>query len=198
MGSLAYALAVQQPLGNVEDEVTLARRIAAAAPARDAVAEERFCRRFGPRIRLFGLKRLRNDAAAADLTQDVLILVLDKLRAGAVRDLEQIASFVFGSARQMVIDSKRNADRRSRLLETFSVDAEPAGDSAAPVLDTDRLRHCLQLLAERERSVLVMTFYDDAPAGQLGSQLGLSTANVRVIRHRGLERLRKCVQDGAP
>lgn len=197
MGSLAYALAVQQPLGNVEDEVTLARRIVAAGAARDAVAEERFCRRFGPRIRLFGLKRLRSDAAASDLAQDVLILVLDKLRAGAVRDLEQIASFVFGAARQMAIDSKRNADRRSRLLETFAVDAEPASESAAPALDTDRLRHCLQLLAERERAVLVMTFYDDCPADQLGTQLGLSTGNVRVIRHRGLERLRKCVQEGA-
>jgi RNA polymerase sigma-70 factor (ECF subfamily) len=197
MRSLAYALAVQQPLGNVEDEVTLARRIIAAAPARDAVAEERFCRRFGPRIRLFGLKRLRNDAAASDLAQDVLILVLDKLRAGAVREPERIASFVFGTARQLVIDSRRNADRRSRLLETFPVDLEPPGETDAPVFEAERLRHCLQLLAERERAVLVMTFYDDCPADQLGTQLGLSAGNVRVIRHRGIERLRKCVQEEA-
>ena len=52
---------------------------------------------------------------------------------------------------------------------------------------------CLERLSERERTVLVMTFYDDMPAEALARELGLSPANVRVIRHRGLERLRACV-----
>ena len=67
---------------------------------------------------------------------------------------------------------------------------QPAPD--AP--DTDRLQHCLQALPERERSVVVMTFYDDWPAERLGTQLGLSAGNVRVIRHRGLKHLRDCLQ----
>ena len=192
----AYALEVHQSTDASSEEAALAQRIHAAGPARDVVAEERFCHRFAPRIRLFGLKRLRSDAAAADLVQDVLILVLDKLRAGAVREPARIASFVFGIARQLVIDGRRNADRRARLLDTFSLDAGPAADAAEPAFDTDRLRHCLQLLAERERAVLVMTFYDDCPADQLAEQLGLSAGTVRVIRHRGIERLRQCVQGG--
>jgi RNA polymerase sigma-70 factor, ECF subfamily len=191
----AYALAVDRPAESPE-EVVLARRIAAAGPARDIAAEELFCRRFAPRIRLFGLKRLRSDAAAADLVQDVLILVLDRLRTGAVREPDQVASFVFGTARQLVIDGRRNTDRRARLLDTFAMDAEPAADSAAPALDAERLRHCLQRLAERERAVLVMNFYDDCPADRLGEQLGLSAGNVRVIRHRGIDRLRKCIAGG--
>ena len=196
----AYSLAVEQ-IAEIPEEAVLARRIIAAAPAREPDAEERFCRRFAPRIRLFGLKRLRSDAAAADLVQDVLILVLDKLRAGAVREPDQVASFVFGIARQLVIDGRRNTDRRARLLDTFALDATPADDAASPVpepdADAERVRHCLQLLAERERAVLVMTFYDDCPADRLGEQLGLTAGNVRVIRHRGIERLRKCVQGGS-
>jgi RNA polymerase sigma-70 factor (ECF subfamily) len=184
-----------QPISASED-IALARRIIAAAPGRDSVAEEQFCRRFAPRIRLFGLKRLRDEAAAADLTQDVLILVLDKLRAGEVRGPDQIASFVFGAARQRVIDARRTGGRRALLLDTFVADLEPSGESAEHTFDTDRLKHCLQLLAERERAVLVMTFYDDCPADELGTRLGLSPGNVRVIRHRGIERLRHCVQGG--
>ena len=191
LGRQTYAVAVQQV---PDDDIALARRIMAASPERDTGAEERFCRRFGPRIRLFGLKRLRSDAAAADLVQDVLLLVLDKLRAGAVREPEQIAAFVLGTARQLVIDARRNSSRRTRLLDTFEMDLEPAGETASHTFDTDRLRHCLQSLAERERAVLVMTFYDDCPAGELGIRLGLSPGNVRVIRHRGIERLRDCVQ----
>lgn len=183
-----------QQRADTSDDIALARRIMTARPSRDRAAEEQFCRRFAPRIRLFGLKRLRSDAAAADLVQDVLILVLDKLRAGEVREPAQIASFVFGTARQVVIDLRRNAGRRTRLLDTFETDLEPAGESAAHIFDTDRLRHCLQSLAERERAVLVMTFYDDCPADELGTRLGLSAGNVRVIRHRGIDRLRDCVQ----
>jgi RNA polymerase sigma-70 factor, ECF subfamily len=175
-------------------EIALARRIMATSPSRDLAAEEQFCRRFAPRIRLFGLKRLRSEAAAADLVQDVLILVLDKLRSGDVREPNQIASFVFGAARQLVIDSRRSGDRRTRLLDTFAQDLEPAAESTTHAFDTDRLKVCLQLLAERERAVLVMTFYNDCPADELGTQLGLSPGNVRVIRHRGIERLRDCLQ----
>ena len=183
-----------QPRPVDTDESTLARRIQAASPGRDSAAESDFCRRFAPRIRLFGLKRLRNEAAAADLVQDVLILVLDKLRAGEVREPDQIASFVFGTARQLVIDTRRNTGRRTRLLDTFTLDLEPVGDSPLHALDTDRLAHCLRLLAERERAVLVMSFYEDRSADELGSELGLTPGNVRVIRHRGIERLRDCVQ----
>jgi RNA polymerase sigma-70 factor, ECF subfamily len=178
-----------------DEDAALAQRIIEAAPRGDAEAESRLCRRFAPRIRLFGLKRLRSDAAAADLVQDVLMLVLLKLRDGEVREPERIASFVLGTARQMIIDSNRNTGRRSRLLETFSIELEPAEAPISNAPDADRLQHCLQALPERERSVLVMSFYDDCPAEQLGTQLGLTTGNVRVIRHRGLKHLRDCLEN---
>ena len=58
----------------------LVQRIALAAPAQDLRAETEVCRRFGPRVRLFALRHLRNDAAAADLAQEVLAIVLQRLR----------------------------------------------------------------------------------------------------------------------
>jgi RNA polymerase sigma-70 factor (ECF subfamily) len=183
-----------EPIAGETHEVTLTRRIMAASPGRDGAAEGDFCRRFAPRIRLFGLKRLRDEAAAADLVQDVLIMALDKLRACEIREPDQIASFVFGIARQLIADARRSSARRTRLLDTFTLDLEPVSESASHALDTDRLAHCLRLLAERERAVLVMTFYDDRNAEELGGQLGLTPGNVRVIRHRGIERLRDCVQ----
>ena len=176
-----------------DDDAALARRILDAAGHGDPDAEAALCRRFAPRIRLFGLKRLRDEAAAADLVQDVLMLVLQKLRAGAVREPERIASFVLGTARQLVIDGRRNSGRRERLLDTFALDLEPDEAPAADEPDTERLQHCLQALPERERSVVIMTFYDDCPAETLGAQLGISTGNVRVIRHRGLKHLRDCL-----
>jgi RNA polymerase sigma-70 factor (ECF subfamily) len=189
-----YARPVQPPAVIEGEDAALARRILAATPGRDTDAEAQLCRRFAPRIRLFGLKRLRSEAAAADLAQDVLMLVLEKLRAGAVLEPERIAAFVLGVARQRMIDSRRNSGRRERLLETFALDLEPSAERESISADVERVRPCLDALPARERAVLVMTFYDETPADVLAAQLGLSTANVRVIRHRGLKHLRDCLE----
>jgi len=189
---------------NADDDAALARRIIASAPSRrDVAAEAELCRRLGPRIRLYGLKHLRSEAAAADLMQDVLMLLLDKLREGAVREPSQVVSFVLGTARQTVIDWRRSGTRRTRILEKFPIDLLPAEPSAAEEglepIDVQRLRGCLGALPERERAVLVMTFYGDRPADAVAEELNLSAGNVRVIRHRGLERLRGCMtaEEGA-
>lgn len=190
----AYArLMVHSALMHEEDGA-LARRIMAAGSQRDASAESELCRRFAPRIRLYGLRHLRNDAAAADLTQDVLMLTLQKLRAAAVREPDRLASFVLGTCRQVVIDGRRSGNRRERILDAFAGDFASILDDDTHAPDADRLQQCLERLPERERTVLVMTFYDDQPADTVGAQLRLSAGNVRVIRHRGIERLKACMQ----
>lgn len=175
------------------DEAALARRILACAPGRDGAAEAGLCSLLGPRIRLYGRKHLRDDAGAKDLVQDVLILLLEKLREGAVRDPSQVASFALGTARQMVVDRQRGGRRRERILQAFP---EPFPfehlDPAPP--DATRLAPCLAALPDRERTVLVLTFYDERPAAEVAAELGVTAGNVRVIRHRGLERLRRCLE----
>lgn len=189
-----YADLMGQPIFVQEDDGELARCIIAAAPATGSAAEAEICRRFAPRIRLYGLRHLRSEAAAADLVQEVLLLTLRKLRAGAVREPERIASFILGMCRQVVIDRRRSGARRERILDTFATDLSTLTHDDTYSLDSERLQHCLERLPERERTVLVMTFYDDRSAEAVGAELGLSAGNVRVIRHRGIERLRTCMQ----
>jgi len=189
-----YAAFVRQLATLDEDDAALARRIAAAAPERDQAAESEICRRFAPRVRLYGLRHLRSEAAAADLVQDVLILTLQKLRSGTVREPERLASFILGTCRQVVIDGRRAGTRRQELLDTFAGDLHGSNDEGVEPLDTNRLQHCLGRLPERERAVLLLTFYDDRSADAVGQELGLSAGNVRVIRHRGIEHLRTCLE----
>ncbi|MGE5103987.1 MAG: sigma-70 family RNA polymerase sigma factor, partial [Betaproteobacteria bacterium] len=66
----------------------------------------------------------------------------------------------------------------------------------APRLDHLRLADCVDRLPERDRAVVVMTFYDERRADEVADALGLSAGNVRVIRHRALSRLRDCVTGG--
>jgi RNA polymerase sigma-70 factor (ECF subfamily) len=183
------------------EDAALVRRIAAAGPDRDAGAEAELCRRMAPRVRLYGLRHLRDTHAAADLAQQVLLMTLERLRDGKLREPEMLASFMFGMCRTVLFDAQRSFARRERLLSTFAGDVPGAEDTfddpgLSLRLDAPRLAGCLDALGERERSVLVMTFYDELPAQQVAAELGLSEGNVRVIRHRGLQRLRDCVTGG--
>jgi len=123
------------------------------------------------------------------------LFTLQKLKKREVARPESIASFALGVARMTARDLRR-ADTRWRQPaelatagERLTVDPDPP----EPV-DAERLRQCLAELGERERSVIVLTFYGERTARQIGEELGLSDGNVRVVRSRAVSRLRNCMQ----
>lgn len=179
------------------DDAALARRIVAAGARVDAAAEAELCRRLAPRVRLYGLRHLRDPHAAHDLVQQVLLMTLESLRAGKLREPERIASFVLGMSRLVVLEIRRGTWRRERLLEAWGDTSEAVDPGEPLVLDADKLAACLQALAERERSVVILTFFADKSGDEVGRELALSAGNVRVIRHRALARLRACMERAA-
>jgi RNA polymerase sigma-70 factor, ECF subfamily len=178
-------------------EAELARRIAGApAGAARAEAEAQLYRLLAPRVRRYGQRHLRDDHLADDLMQHVMALAIERLRAGALDAPQRIVSFVLGACRMTVIDLLRGQRRREQLLQRHADDVSIADLHVAPRLDHERVARCLERLAERERTVLVLSFYDEQPAEAVGRSLGLSAGNVRVIRHRGIDKLRRCVDSG--
>lgn len=174
---------------DVED-AELALRIGSGT---DREAEAELFRRMAPRIRLYGLRHLREDQAAQDLVQQVMIAVLESLRERRLREAEKLASFVLGTCRMTVLNIRRGDHRRQRLLEQFGPQMlQPAGP-ANPQPDREHLERCLRALRERERSVVVMSFYAEQSGAEVAGLLGVSEANVRVIRHRALHQLRACM-----
>jgi len=170
----------------------LARAVAARVPEVAETAEAEFYRRFAPRVRLYGVRHLRDEDQACDLSQQVMLLVIEKLRGGAVRDADQIASFVFGVSRTMGKTGSGWAGG-AKLRETFlpvSMVGAPAPDAT---LDLDHLERCLARLADRERMVVLLTFYAEKTGSEVGKELRLTEGHVRVIRHRAIERLRTCM-----
>ena len=183
-----------QPAADVSDG-ELARAVSARAPGASD-AESELYRRFAPRVRLYGLRHLRDEESARDLAQQVMLLTIEKLRQGSVRDMDQIASFILGTSRTMAIDARRKEARRERLRDVFHVPAAFAAPAAGATLDLDRLELCMTQLADRERSVLLLTFYAESPAATVAAEVGVREGNVRVIRHRALAKLRACVLAG--
>jgi RNA polymerase sigma-70 factor (ECF subfamily) len=175
----------------------LARAISSRAPGEREAAESELYRRFAPRVRLYGLRHLRDEESARDLVQQVMMLTIEKLRRGDVREPDQIASFVLGTSRTMAMAVRRKEMRHEELREKFLVAPTAyAAPDAGAMTDLDRLEHCMAQLADRERSVMFLTFYAESAAATVAAEVGISEGNVRVIRHRALAKLRACVLAG--
>ena len=173
-------------------DAELARAIASAPTAAQAEESELY-RRFARRVRLYGLKHLRDAAAADDLVQEVLLVTIERLRAGEVRNPDEIGSFILGTSRMLAGSRERKTRRRETLTQLFHVReqyVEPDDDGG----DIDAVERCLHALAERDRRVLILTFYAERTSSEIAAELGVTGTVVRVARHRALERLRACVR----
>lgn len=184
------------PGGPVGDDLpALARSIATAPPGGASSEEAGLYRVLAPRIRLYGLKHLRDGTLADDLVQQVLVTVIEGLRSGKVREPEQIASYALGTSRIIAVDLKRGERRRRDLLHRYASTFATTTAATEP-LDVQPLADCLGRLVERDRAVVVLTFYAERSSDEIAAELALSAANVRVVRHRALLRLRECMESG--
>jgi RNA polymerase sigma-70 factor (ECF subfamily) len=167
----------------------------ASSPAGTAVeAESELYRRFAPRVRLFGLKHLRDETAANDLTQQALLVAIERLRANDVREPDQIGSFILGTSRMLAQAQRRTERRRAELRAEYAHLTASTVDPVETLVDSAHIENCLRHLGERERTVLMLTFYAESPAVEISDALAMSPGAVRVARHRALARMRDCLE----
>jgi RNA polymerase sigma-70 factor (ECF subfamily) len=172
---------------------SLARAVAETKAGQAVEAETELYRRFAPRVRLYGLKHLRDRGAADDLAQQVMLIVIERLRAGEVRDPDQVASFVLSTSRMVAVGVRRTATRREQLLGRFD-SRQKAVSPDEWSIDTARIAPCLAAIGERERTILLLTFYAEKSSAEVGQALGMTAGAVRVGRHRALASMRTCLE----
>jgi RNA polymerase sigma-70 factor, ECF subfamily len=185
---------MDSPHDDAAEDAALARRIAEG----DAAAEALLCRRLLPRVRAYGLRHLREDGAASDLAQHVVLIVLEALRGGRVADVDRIGAFVMGACRNTVLEWKRVDRRRGALLEKFGPTFMATVEVESVAVDRDKLVTCIEKLKARERAVLALSFFGDRDAADIAAELAISMGNVRVTRHRALGQLHDCITRGEP
>ena len=89
----------------------------------------------------------------------------------------------------MALDLKRRERRRERLREVPAVEPAIPDAQVFGTLDLDRLETCLSRLGARERMMILLTFYAERSARQVGKEMDLPEGNARVIRHRAIGKL---------
>jgi RNA polymerase sigma-70 factor (ECF subfamily) len=159
-----------------------------------AAAEEELYRRFAPRVRLYGLRHLPDRDSADDLAQQVMLVVIERLRANEVREPDQIGSFILGTSRMMAGGLRRVDRRREGLLARYHDREAPVTWTNERALDGARVAPCLAGMRERERTILILSFYADKDSKAIAGALGMTAGAVRVCRHRALTSMRECLE----
>ncbi|HZO15430.1 MAG TPA: sigma-70 family RNA polymerase sigma factor [Polyangiaceae bacterium] len=175
------------------DDSELVRLVVEPGEAR-RTAELALCERYGMRVRRYAERHLRNAQSAADLTQLVLLSVIEALREGRIADPERLGAFVLSTCRHLVWDENRAVTRQTRLRETIGAEATAAEPTTASI-DLLRLEQCVRELPRREQRVVLLTYGEEWSSERIAAELGTTAGNVRVLRHRALARLTDCMED---
>lgn len=132
-----------------------------------------------------------NQHAAEDLLQATF--------ARAWRHSERIAAMAAPAAylRRIMINEHSSQHRR-RQLATVPLDADldPAAPTASRADDRDEAWRWLATLPPRQRTVLVLRFYEDVPDQKIAQLIGCTQATVRSHASHGLAALRTLLTDG--
>lgn len=156
----------------------------------DSVAEDDLARLFDKRIFVTVFARTHDREAARDLTQEVLIALLKALRNGDVREPEHLAAFVYGIARNLVNNYFRRCTQQPRT-DPLDDDLPVAARNDDPDA-FDRMK-MVQGMLERtdriDRKILLMMLVQGYKAGEVASQLNLSSDVVRQSKSRALKKI---------
>jgi RNA polymerase sigma-70 factor (sigma-E family) len=123
---------------------------------------------------------------AEDLAQDALTRIQSRwIRVSSADD-------PVAYARRILINHYLNGKRRRVVTVALREDptSSQAPDPAEFVGNKDLLRRALSRLPVRQRTVLVLRYYEDATTPEISSIMGISESSVRSALSRGLENLR--------
>ncbi len=175
-----------------EDPAELVRRIRAGERAAESEMVERYSRGV-----TFLLLDLTGDPARADdLHQETFRLVLEKVRAGELREPDKLAAFIRQLARNLFIGEYRQNVKRPVVSgdEALAVSRDPAPGPQKRLLDKENAAIVRRLLAEleprRDREILLRFFVAEHPKAEICADFELSSLHFNRVLHRARQRLK--------
>lgn len=176
----------------------LARRILSG----DTAAETELVERYSRGVYFLLTELTRDRARADDLHQETFRLVIEKVRAGELREPEKLPGFIRQLAKNLFIaDYRKKARRTMEDLETVPQPADPTPNQLVQVLQEEDTRLVRELLAglqpERDRLVLFRFYLAGEPREKICADLGLTVGAFNVALHRARQRFKTLVETSA-
>jgi len=156
----------------------------------DPQAEEELIKSYRRAVLLIATVRTRDRELANDLSQEILIAVLQALRAGQIRESEKLGAFVQGTARNVINNYFRT---RARHPESDLEAAEiPAADPIVQMESVERqrlVRQELSKLSRTDQQILLLSMVDGHSLAEVARRLEMSHDAVRARKSRIVRRM---------
>jgi RNA polymerase sigma-70 factor, ECF subfamily len=164
-------------------------------------AEEELVERFTDGVRFVIRQSVKDNALAQDLYQESFRLLLEKIRAGDVREPDRLSSFICAVVRNLAIAHYRKASHQPITGLPESEHASTASNQLDQLLKDEAAALARRVLAEmpseRDRKVLYRLYIAEDDKKQICQDLGLTSLLFNQVVFRARERFRKLFEERA-
>jgi RNA polymerase sigma-70 factor (ECF subfamily) len=164
-------------------------------------AEEELVQRYSRGV-WFVIRQLVNEREAADdIYQESFRLVIEKVRAGEVREPERLSGFISSLARNLVIEQfrKQSRQRAREEPEAGQPFASPEPSQLDGLLREEQGALARQVLAslpsDRDRTVLSRFYLADDDKDEICAELGVTTLHFNQILCRARKRYKQLFEE---
>lgn len=179
------------PVQTDEEGRPIEDRLVAAARAGDAASFEALVRRHIDRM--YGVARLmlRDPDLAEDAVQGAFVRAWRDI--GSLREPGRFAAWLHTLVVRACYDEARRNRRWHADVRMLSPVPDPAGHDPA-LDDRDVIERGFRMLSPEHRMVLVLHFYLDLSAADIGARLGIPAGTARSRLHYALAALRAVIE----
>lgn len=173
-------------------DVSLLARIA----QRDPQALEAFYVRHADKVYALARAMLRDQSRAADLTQEVFLLVWRQ--AGAYQPTGSARAWLLRVTRNRAIDYLRRDRRRldgNQILAGELLTKAPALSEQTVYVEHQAVRKAVDDLPDNQRKVLLLAFFHGMSHQEIASHLEIPLGTVKARIRRALQALRRWLHD---
>lgn len=183
---------------NIHSDIEVTKLVEAIGSGQTELEAE-FVRRYREDIRRI-LERLSGDhGRAEDLTHDVLIILLGKLRSRSLRDPTKLSSYVFQTARFVFLGWLRKADSRLEYRQQVDDIGDHAQGMEEVLLRSETSEQLSQsirrLTVERDQDILLRHYLVEQSKTEICEVLLLSSDQFNRVLSRARGRLKSCLVD---
>lgn len=175
--------------------------LVARIQAGDRGAEAELYKTYSRGLMIMLTQRTGDPQLAADLHQDAMIVVLERLRADGLKDPEQLRAFLWATASNLFINEYRKNKRRATDANSelyANVADEGVAGQGGVLLSEQTAEMVAQLIDElkqpRDRRILRRYFVEEVDKQRICEELELSPEHFDRVVHRAKARLKQLIQ----
>jgi RNA polymerase sigma-70 factor (ECF subfamily) len=186
--------------GEEPDEAAVAADLARRIAVGDASAEGELALRYRRGLGYFLRHLGAPPELAEDLQQETFRIAIERLRRGGLADPAGLASFLRGTARNLLLNERRKTWRRRTEADGEELDQAPATAPSAldTVLQEEEAAAVRKLIDElptaRDRQLLLRFYVGEEDKAKLCADLGVDSLHFNRVLFRARQRFKDLLE----